>query len=210
MKCTIPNYLLLIVLAVFSHCQSGSQDQPASGANIDSTQTAAYWVEQLDLKAHPEGGYFKRIYHSKDSIAPECLPARYDGYRYYGTSIYHLLTTDIFSSFHKLHSDEIWHYYRGKPVTIHVLDSTGNYEKLKLGPDITEGQYFQQVVPSGHWFAAEVNADSGFSLVGATVAPGFDYNDFILEHRDSLLQAFPQHDSLIKAFTRKEHTFSNQ
>jgi predicted cupin superfamily sugar epimerase len=150
---------------------------------------AAFWIERLDLRPHPEGGYFRETYRASESIA---------------TAIYFLLTRDAFSAFHRIRSDELWHFYAGSPITLAVLDAEGKGQlaTYALGRDPTRGESLQVVVPAGAWFAAEVASAGAYALVGCTVAPGFDFADFELGARAQLLEHYPQHRGVIERLTR--------
>ena len=157
-------------------------------------------IKQLELKPHPEGGYFKETYRSDEAI--RSLPERYNGRsRNIGTSIYFLLKGNQCSAFHKLLSDEIWHFYEGSTIKLFIIDSAGNLITPELGNDISNGEQYQYTVPRNCWFSARPLDPDGYSLVGCTVAPGFDFSDFQLADRNYLLKAFPQHESIIKSFT---------
>lgn len=165
---------------------------------------AAFWIEHLDLRPHPEGGYFRETYRAVETIAGPALPDRFDGSRAFATAVYFLLTSDAFSAFHRIRSDEIWHFYAGDAVTIAVVDAagTGRLTTESLGRDPARGESPQVVVPAGAWFGAEVVSGGRFALVGCTVAPGFDFADFELGDRARLLEAYPQHRGVIERLTR--------
>lgn len=152
------------------------------------------------LLPHPEGGYFKETYRSIELISLTSLPARFLGKRCFSTAIYFLLIRDSFSAFHKIQSDECWHFYTGDAVDIHVLHSNGIYELIKLGNDNIKGEQFQAIVPAGAWFASRTTG--AYSLVGCTVSPGFDFDDFVLAKADELIHLFPEHSVLIQQFCR--------
>ncbi len=155
-----------------------------------------FLVKTLELQPHPEGGYFKETYRSTIS---ENLGNPYKGERNHSTCIYFLLTSDSFSAFHKIHQDEIWHFYQGSPIDLHVISPSGLYECIKIGHDFDQGEVPQYVVPGGHWFSAEVAEPDSYSLVGCTVAPGFDFQDFELANADQLAALCPEQTQLIKA-----------
>lgn len=157
-------------------------------------------IKILGLMPHPEGGYYKEIYRSEEILRSDALPERYSGQRNFSTSIYYLLKSGQISQFHKIKSDEIWHFYSGSSVIIHCLNKEG-YNKAAVGKNIEEGENFQVVIKAGTWFAAEVNDKISYSLIGCTVAPGFDFNDFILASRDELVKDYPVFEDLIKRFT---------
>ena len=161
-----------------------------------------YWIKKLDMLPHPEGGYYKEVFKSKDLIKPEGLSDRYSGSRSAGTSIYFLLNGDNFSAFHRLQSDEIWHFYTGSSLTVYVINNDGELIEQKIGPNYEEGEVFQYVVPSNLWFASKCNDPEGYSLVGCTVSPGFEFEDFEMAKREDLVREFPQYESVIAALTR--------
>jgi predicted cupin superfamily sugar epimerase len=161
-----------------------------------------YWIQKLGLARHPEGGYFREIYRSSEGIPRKGLPDRYDGPRFFSTSMYYLLSGEEVSYFHRLKSDEIWHFYRGSFLSLYVISPEGRLGEIQIGSDIEAGQVFQTVIPAGHWFAASVGEPDSYSLVGCTVAPGFDFRDFELGQRNELLAVYPQHQAIIKKLTR--------
>ena len=110
---------------------------------------AGYWIKSLELIEHPEGGYFRETYRSPEAICKDSLPARYEGDRSFSTSIYFLLIGEQFSAFHQLKSDELWHFYVGSPLTIHIIDEDGNYSTTKLGRDLEKGEVFQTAIEAG-------------------------------------------------------------
>ncbi|MBO3699674.1 cupin domain-containing protein [Roseivirga sp. E12] len=164
------------------------------------TKDAEYWIEKLNLQAHPEGGYFNETYRSEESVRKSVLPERYGSSRTFGTSIYFLLTTKSVSNFHRLSSDEIWHYHQGGVAIIHMISKNGELTSSRIGSDLEAGESLQVIIPKGTWFAAEVVKEV-YILVGCTVAPGFEFEDFELADRDSLTSAYPQHQTLIRRFT---------
>ncbi|BAC08382.1 cupin domain-containing protein [Thermosynechococcus vestitus] len=167
-----------------------------------NTWPAKAWIEALGLQPHPEGGYFREVYRSAGSIPRAVLPSGFQGGdRPYCTSIYFLLPSTACSRLHRIASDELWHFYTGSSLRIHVILPTGEYQALRLGINLDQGEQLQQVVPAGAWFGATVDAPDSFSLVGCTVAPGFDFRDFELGDRQQLQQQFPQHQRLIERLT---------
>lgn len=160
-------------------------------------------IERLDLQPHPEGGYYKETYRSAGCISPENLNDNYQGSRNYATCIYFLLTSSEFSALHKIHQDEIWHFYAGSPIRLHVISESGVYTKYIIGNAIEKGETPQLVVPGGHWFGAEVMDTDSYALVGCTVAPGFDFDDFFLGSKDELTTRFPHLESVIMQLTRQ-------
>ncbi|MFD2161840.1 cupin domain-containing protein [Paradesertivirga mongoliensis] len=163
--------------------------------------TACYFVNKLGLQAHPEGGYFAETYRSVEQISSRALPSRFIGDRNISTAIYFLLEGHQFSAFHRIKSDELWHFYYGIPLMVYIIHPDGQLETLKIGNDPEESCLFQGTVKAGCWFASKPINESGFSLVGCTVAPGFDFNDFELANEE-LIQRFPQHGNLIAGLIR--------
>jgi predicted cupin superfamily sugar epimerase len=159
-------------------------------------------VQQLQLQPHPEGGYYRETYRSGEIIPQNGLPERFAGSRHFSTAIYFLLEQGNFSAFHRIQSDECWHFYTGDPLQVHVIDPEGKYTLIRLGNDIRNGEVFQAMVPAGCWFASETAPGGQFSLVGCTVAPGFDFADFELAKGDLLASLFPTHSGLIRRLCR--------
>ena len=179
-----------------------------------SKPTAAYWIKQLRLRPHPEGGYYRETYRSPKIIAKSDLPSRYDGNRSFATAIYFLLRGDQFSAFHRLKSDEIWHFHDGTQVFIFVIGKDGRLTTAKLGLNAKEGEQPQFVIRAGSWFAATLVkqnlppeadpplAEKSYALVGCTVTPGFDFGDFEMGNRLKLCRKFPKHRALINKLTK--------
>jgi predicted cupin superfamily sugar epimerase len=169
--------------------------------NNSATEIAAL-VSQHKLLPHPEGGYYRELYRSEGIISSEELAPDFNGARNYCTSIYFLLTSSNFSGFHRIKQDEVWHFYHGSPLTVHVIDLEGKYTAHKVGFSLSENLAPQLVVPAGCWFASSVEEENSFAFVGCTVAPGFDFADFELAERETLTQLFPQHAAIIGVLTR--------
>lgn len=165
------------------------------------TATARTYISALGLQAHPEGGFFRETYRS-DQTLEMAAGAGAIVRRNVCTGIYFLLERGDFSAFHRIKSDEMWHFYAGQALEVLELSSTGELRCTRLGPDILQGDVPQYVVPADSWFAARVAAGGAFALVGCTVAPGFDFADFCLAHRDALLASFPQHRQIVAELTR--------
>ena len=159
------------------------------------------YINKLKLEPHPEGGYFKEIYRSKEIIKGNPLPKRYNSERNFSTSIYFLLEGEQISKFHRLKSDEIWHFYDGSSIKIFIISFDEILSDHTLGRNIEKGEMLQVVIEHDQWFAAKIIEKNSFSLVGCTVAPGFDFNDFGLANQDYLLKSFPQHRDAIINFT---------
>jgi len=163
---------------------------------------AAYWIEKLGLEAHPEGGHYRQTYRADLVLAKESLPAGFKGARAASTAIYFLLQGEEFSALHRLRSDEVWHFYVGSPLVVYVIDEGGRYSEILLGSDAEAGEVLQAVVKAGCWFGARVRDGRGFALVGCTVAPGFEFEDFEMGKREELVREYPQHRGVIEGLTR--------
>jgi predicted cupin superfamily sugar epimerase len=158
-------------------------------------------IDRLELLPHPEGGYYRETYRSKGVIAQSAL-TDFDGERNFSTAIYFMLTSRSFSALHRIRQDEVWHFYTGSPLHVHVIDANGKYRKNLVGINISNGEVPQLVVKAGDWFGATVAVKNSFALVGCTVAPGFDFRDFEMGTREQLNALFPQHAEVIGRLTR--------
>ena len=164
-------------------------------------RTPEHYVEHLGMQAHPEGGWYKETYRSKDAI-PSSVLDEFGGDRSFSTGIYFLLTKENFSAFHRIKSDEMWHFYDGDGLTVHEIRANGDYIEHKLGLDLEKGEQPQLVIVANSWFASEVKKGGNWCLVGCTVSPGFDFKDFELAERESLIQQYPDHVERITQLTR--------
>ncbi|RLD53703.1 MAG: hypothetical protein DRJ05_15995 [Bacteroidetes bacterium] len=163
---------------------------------------ANFWIAHLGLKKHPEGGFYKEVFRSDEILSKKSLPARYTSFRSVSTSIYYLLKSNEHSNFHRLKSDEIWHFYSGSPINVYIISPTGKLTINTCGPYAERGNVFQLLIPKGSWFAAKSMEEASYTLVGCTVAPGFDFEDFELPKQEDLLKRFPQHTELISKFSK--------
>ncbi|CAI9297533.1 unnamed protein product [Lactuca saligna] len=176
-------------------------------------------VGKLNLKPHPEGGFFSETFRDTSiTLSTSQLPPEYKVDRPISTAIYFLLPSGSVSHLHRIPSAETWHFYLGEPLTILEIDEKDGSLKLTcIGQDISENQLLQYTVPPNVWFGAfptkdyEIssstdnvvvknaprNAEEHFSLVGCTVAPAFQFEDFVLAKRSELVSRFPSHESLI-------------
>jgi len=162
--------------------------------------TAEEMIKLLNLQKHPEGGYFAETYRSKEMITD---PHR--GQRSYSTAIYYMLTPDTFSEMHWLAVDEIFHFYLGDPVEMLHLYPDGSGKRLLLGNNLEKGMQPQVLIPSGVWQGARPlpGGTFGFTLMGTTVAPGFEYPDYQSGSRQELTRRYPHFKDLITALTRQ-------
>jgi len=165
-------------------------------------QSAQYWIDKLKLIAHPEGGYYRETYRSELSIAREALPPQFTGARLVSTAIYFLLEGENFSAFHRLRSDELWHFYAGGSISVDVIEPDGSHSEIRVGSNPEDGEVLQAAITAGRWFASRVRDPRSFALAGCTVAPGFDFADFELGKRPELIRLYPQHRKLIEQLTR--------
>lgn len=159
-------------------------------------------IQTLQLLPHPEGGYYKELYRSPMVIPQSVLGQGFSGDRNVATGIYFLITGGNFSAFHKISADEQWHFYEGDACHVYIIHLSGELELIKLGSNLANGDVYHAVVPAGAWFASMCSNVNGYSLVGCTVAPGFDFEDFVLAKRESLVTEFPQHTEVITKLTR--------
>ncbi len=165
--------------------------------------TAQDWIEGLQLRRHPEGGWFRETYRSEEVLSKAALPPRFDADRAFSTAIYFLLDGEVnFPLCIESSSDEMFHFYDGSALTLHVIDPVGNYATVQVGRDLAAGELPQAVVRAGCLFGATVNDRGSYALVGCTVAPGFDFADFAMPGRDDLCRQFPQHRQVIERLTR--------
>jgi predicted cupin superfamily sugar epimerase len=161
---------------------------------------AQFWIDHLQLTAHPEGGFYKETYRSKEYISMSGLPERFSGVRNFSTAIYFLLRGEDKSKFHRIKSDELWHYHAGDSLMIYVLEDH-QLKTLRLGPNTDQGDSLQIVIPSGCWFGAKTEQPDSYTLSGCTVAPGFDFRDFELANRKLLMTEYPAYRQVIEMLT---------
>jgi predicted cupin superfamily sugar epimerase len=154
-------------------------------------QEAETLIKRLDLKKHPEGGYYNEIYRSEEK--------NNSGKRNLAASIYFLLPKKEFSAFHRIKQDEIWYFHQGENLIIHVLDPIKGYYSHNLG--IKKNSYPQVIIRGGCWFAAELNGKGSFSLVGCMTTPAFDFADFEIAEKNKLIQEHPDNEELISRLT---------
>ena len=130
--------------------------------------SAADIIARLELKPHPEGGHYRETF--RDARLDATGRAR-------STAIYFLLARGEHSHWHRIDAVEVWHYYAGGALTLRIADDTGT-RSIGLGPDLAAGEVPQAIVPALAWQAAESTGD--WTLVGCTVAPGFEFAKFEL------------------------------
>lgn len=156
-------------------------------------------IQELGLSPHPEGGHYAEVFRASLEVQSRA----HQGARRASTAIYFLLRAGELSALHRVRSDEAWHFYRGDPLELFTLDERGLTRAL-LGPEIEAGQRPLWLVRAGLLQAARVvpGGRSGYTLVGCTVAPGFEFDDFELPRRSELVLRFPEHAPLIRELTR--------
>lgn len=153
-----------------------------------------------------EGGLFRETYRSAQRLAPEWLSGRYGSDRAICTAIYYLLTPSEVSVIHRLASDEIFHFYLGDPVKIVQLKPDGSGDVVVLGNDLEAGHRPQVIVPQGVWQGCRLMKGGRLALLGCTVSPGFEYEDFERGRREELLAAYPAFKDLIVELTREDES----
>jgi predicted cupin superfamily sugar epimerase len=162
-------------------------------------------IAALGLRPHPiEGGFFRETYRSAGVIPAGALPPEYDSRaeRSIGTAIYYLLTSDSFSEMHRLPTEEVFHLYLGGPVRMLQLFPGALARDVVLGKDLAAGQRPQVVVPPLVWQGSGLAPGVPFALLGATMAPGFDYADYERGDRAQLIALYPDHAERIRQLTR--------
>ena len=163
-------------------------------------------IQKLNLQPlEVEGGLFAQSYLSPETIPPEALPQRYPRQpKPFSTAIYYLLTADAdsFSAFHKLLTDEVYHFYLGDSVEMTLFYPDGSSQQIKLGQDILAGEVVQFTVPAGIWQGARLEPGGSYALLGTTMAPGFTPDDFEAASRADLLAKYPYERDRILALTR--------
>jgi len=160
------------------------------------TPSAAGLIKQMGLQPHPEGGYYKEVYRSDDTVVRPSSPQPKQAC----TSIYYLLEGSDYSGFHRLLSDELWYFHKGSPLHIHVIDEAGAYTVHELSD--TQSGSFSIAIKAGQWFASEIPSKSGFVLVSCAVAPGFDFAEFEMAKKEELTTLYPQHAQIISKMCR--------
>jgi predicted cupin superfamily sugar epimerase len=148
-------------------------------------------IERFALAPHPEGGYYRESFRAPRDAAGRSA----------STAIYFLLPRGERSKLHRLRSDEVWHFYLGGPLVVVEIDPQGVVTETRLGHNLARGEAVQHVVPAGHWFGAYPASGSAYSLVGCTVAPGFEFEEFEMGDREDLVGLYPQAEGLIRLMT---------
>jgi predicted cupin superfamily sugar epimerase len=151
-------------------------------------------IRRFELVPHPEGGYYRETYRAAQTVHR----AGANEPRSASTAIYYMLCDGAHSAWHRLKSDEAWHFYAGAPLLVHVLDRAGKLTTHRLGNALTHADtVFQAIVLAGDWFAAECEDPQSFAVVGCTVAPGFEFSEFEVANVSALQAQYPAHRELI-------------
>jgi predicted cupin superfamily sugar epimerase len=157
----------------------------------------------LGLVPHPrEGGFYVRTYESGERVPEQAFAdSRYPGARYTGTAIYYLLERGTFSEMHRLKSDEVFHFYAGDPVEMLQLGEKGSGTIVLLGNRIAEGERPQVVVPRGVWQGSRLAAGGEWALLGCTVSPGFEFEDYETASREEFCTGWPAFEQMLRELT---------
>jgi uncharacterized protein len=163
-----------------------------------NTEARDALIRRFALQPHPEGGYYRETYRGEQRVSRES-PVSGDACAYAAsTAIYYLLSDGAHSAWHRIRSDEIWHFYAGEALNVYVLNGDGSVTTHRLGNALADRDaVFQTVVKAGAWFAAECADPATYALVGCTVAPGFEFSEFELADVDALIAQYPAHRELI-------------
>lgn len=141
-------------------------------------------IERFSLTSHPEGGFYREVYRSEEDVK------RADGEsRNAGTAIFFLLPAEVCTNWHRVASDELWHFYEGDKLILEIIDADGNFRQLPLCDKLTADCSYQQSVPQSCWQRAY--STGAFSLVGCTVSPGFEFEDFEMIDAEELADDYP-------------------
>jgi predicted cupin superfamily sugar epimerase len=167
--------------------------------------TADEVKRMLGLRPHPvEGGWFIRTYEAAEMVAAAGFcDGRYAGSRRTGTAIYYLLEPETFSEIHRLKSDELFHFYMGDAVEMLRLYPEGKGERVVIGTDLAAGERPQVVVPRGVWQGSRLVAGGSWSLLGCSVSPGFEFEDYEEGVRAELMDRWPEWAEMIGGLTRR-------
>ena len=170
---------------------------------------ADYWIEKLKLKKNEGvGGYFLQHLHSEETIPQplSCLPERLNDRRLWEMNYYLLHDSEV-TALHQLKQDEMWHFYAGKPLAIHIFsEDEKKYQIIKLGSNFDAGEVFQAVAPHDTWFGAELLEPNSFVLVGTVLAPGWHQTDSknpTADTKNKLIKLYPEQKEIIERLTQK-------
>lgn len=144
-------------------------------------------IENLGLTKHIEGGFYKETYRAKTSIELKNGKVRNTG-----TAIYYLLRGDDKSHFHKVGSDEIWLFHSGEAIEMLIITEDGNLQTKILGNAFDKGEEPQITILANTWFAAKIRSGKEHAFVSCVVAPGFEFDDYQIGHKQELIKLFPK------------------
>ena len=158
----------------------------------------------LGLQPHPrEGGWYVRTYEAAEMVGAETFgDKRYEGSRRTGTAIYYLLEPETFSEMHRLKSDEVFHFYAGDAVEMLQLKEGGRGKIVVIGNDLMREQQPQVVVERGVWQGSRLVEGGRWALLGCTVSPGFEFEDYESGAREPLCAEWPEFAEEIRWLTR--------
>ncbi|KAK1408534.1 hypothetical protein QVD17_40394 [Tagetes erecta] len=212
-------YVFLVVYFI-----NGVQSIDQHKMKMGSTLSTSKIIDKLNLQPNPEGGFFTETFRDTTiNLTASQLPPRFKVDRPISTAIYFFLPSGNVSNLHRIPSAETWHFYMGEPITIlEINDKDGSVKFTCMGQDIGASQWLQYTVPPDVWFGAfptkdydilvdnrvvkraPRKAEKHFSLVGTTVAPAFEPDDFVLAKRSQLVSRFPTLESLISIVTSSD------
>jgi predicted cupin superfamily sugar epimerase len=173
-------------------------------------ESKQHLIDRFQLVPHPEGGHYRETHRDPMRVARILGPVTAGNEtggiaRSASTCIYYMLCDGAYSAWHRIRSDEVWHFYAGDSIDVHVIDAKGQWITHRLGNALADDNAaFQVVVPAGCWFAAERSARAGdadaagYAFVGCTVAPGFEFSDFELADAEALAANYPSHAAIIR------------
>lgn len=162
----------------------------------------------LGLSPHPrEGGWYVRTWESPEMVGAAAFgDARYAGPRRTSTAIYYLLEPGTFSEMHRLKSDEVFHHYLGEAVEMLQLREDGSSERVVIGKDLAAGERPQVTVERDVWQGSRLVWAEGFALLGCTVSPGFEFEDYEAGDRAGLVERWPEWAEMIEKLTKPSET----
>ena len=169
-------------------------------------EAAKQLIDRFKMARIPqEGAWFAPTYRSSETVAVAGA-SRYPSPRVAYSAIYCVQTRTDFSGLHRLATDELWHFYDGHPIELMLLHPDGRGERAVLGLNLAAGEQPQLLVPRGVWQASRpIGADDAWTFFGNTLAPGFEYADFVIGYRDELQAQYPAFAEKIAELTRPEH-----
>ena len=158
-------------------------------------------MEILQLKPLTfEGGYFRRTYQAPINVEEHALPSIYQSTRSLSSAIYYLLDENSYSKLHYLPSDELLHFYLGDPVEVLLIPKEGRPSVLLLGTDLLNGHRPQMIMKAGNPFGMRLQPEGRFALLGTTMSPAFEPEDFKVPQVETLFKRFPDQRELIQSF----------